>query len=147
MFSSPLLPLSNQIYTLGISHNLRLFYFASYNMDDSIKPNNLADDFENAKKTFKQFVHASSLIDRNEAINIIKKLGDVDFFEYKELNTEKLASILEDINTHKHFVLVFYPNKTYKIPFLDFTEEELISKIRLSRINYNVHVWVSVNKK
>ena len=145
MYASPLNSMSSEICKIVSNKKLRLIYFSSYDIETyTSKLKTYEDDFENFKKTLRQIIHTSCILDRNSAIDILYKIcnsSKITYLHKINLNTRTLADTLQYLNTFLHYVIVLYPKTSQIIPIVNFTNEELLEKLNLSRQDYGAHIW------
>ena len=123
---------------------LRLFYFASYEIDESKPSENEIYKFELFGQIFSQLIHSNMLNDRNAAIGVIKKIAgdkEVKYNSFYNMDTNKLVNLLILLEKKLHYVLIFSPHGRPEVNIFNLTQEEVMEKITFTRANYSVDVW------
>lgn len=126
------------------SKKLRLIYFMPYQADMYESENNPKNNIDIIQKTLKQFLHTNILQDRNETLNILRRLScgnKINKKSFDNLNSMKLKEILEDGKKYEHYILVLSPKGCVEISLTNIKTEELIQKIGETRIEYFADFW------
>ena len=123
---------------------LRLFYFSSYEIEESHYEEEKLYSFALFGQVIKQVFNSTMLNDRNAAIGILKNVcgeKEIKHSSFRTMTTEKLQYILKLLEKKMHYVIVFSPHGEPKVNIFDLKEEEVIEKIKHVRNNYSADVW------
>jgi hypothetical protein len=126
--------------TCNKTKNLRMIYFMSYQESRIIlkKESDLQKDIG----SLTQLLHISNLQDRNKMIDILKRFSNnIKHKSYPDMTTEKLSNLLDYLSQYKYYAICIYPHGEPSISLTQFTPDEVISKINISRSGYGVQIW------
>lgn len=147
-YASPFTPVFKKIvqniYPSLIAQNRKLqtIYFCSYDMND---PNIDRTSFygnSTIAKSLAQMLQSSILQDRANVLNLLELCGlRLTFRQGNKINTPELTILLDEIK-NKNYSLILYPTGAPHINLFNFTSQDVIDTINISRKNYNFYLWV-----
>lgn len=142
MYASPLVPLSTELYRLVNSgRRLRLTYFCSYHMDDSLPRYGII------KTAISQYLHAGMLEDRAAAVSLLYRISSnesdsIIYSNYHTMNTRRLSNLLAHLQVASiHYVIILYPHGSPKVKLRDFDGSHVLDKMHESLKNYGAYAW------
>lgn len=166
MYSSPTLPLINELYRLVKGHKyekeiqmnsegeikvtqkilpprrLRHFYFSPY--DTYSKEIVLVSRTINGPLA--QILHANLLQDKAAAITNLQRIYGVESSQithehYIDADNDTLYEVLKKLEQYDHYVMDLYPKGLSKIPLKGFSTKNIEDAINYVRKNYAIQVW------
>ena len=57
------------------------------------------------------------------------------------MSVDKLAALLDELSSKKHYFLNLYPHGSPSVILLDFDGEDVIRKVKEVQRNYGAHIW------
>lgn len=142
-YASPLCAFSMEILRVveETKKSLHMVYFSCYNMEL------VEEKYRGIKGNFgsslASLIRSLSVLDRGkgfEMISVLAKDRKVHTKHYKNLNTKKLSSLLESLNSKKHYFLNLYPTNSSNLNMLKFEGEDVIDCIEETRRSYGAYL-------
>lgn len=166
MYSSPTLPLSNELYRLvkgykykkenyidkdGIitqnedslnSRRLRHFYFSPY---DTNSPEVIMTSIT-INGSITQILHTNLLQDRASSISNLQHIYGVErsqltYEHHIDMSEDGLAEILKMLENYDHYVCDLYPKGIPIVSLQKFSTKDIETTMNLVKKNYGVRVW------
>lgn len=119
--------------------NLRLYYVMRSN-PSTMKASKLSKvDF------FVSAINASSIQDKNSAINLLTMLcpEGIENERFLNINSTHLTDILEVYSRHKHYVLCLYPHVCSSLNLSNFTGADVLNLMDDCCKGYGCEIWYS----